>query len=589
MLCAGAAATGVVATSAAERWWNCVQFAGGLWLATAVLTCVALVSPTRSRPAVLAAGLSGSTLAQLWFHEATLRTAFVPVAARAVEVIVVVALCERWLAPGPSIRRTRHAQTFFGIAVIAGALGATVALLDDAALIAGNRVDSWWQWLLAATMGQLVATPVALTRRARLITPARGRWLAELIGTLAELAVLTGLALILDAPLLFTIVPLVMWLAIRFGPRLTAPVCVVITVAVTAASTHGSGPFAPPELARSIDMQLFSMSVALSSLIAGGHALRARRDHSRLAGILAAIPDIVLVRDLRGDVVDAWVPQGHRDGIESLAPGIADSPPIVDDPPPPVEQPALVSTRDGRTFERRAATVRGHRTVEFYRDVTEERRARTELRRRQESLDDTRTAEQARIAKAIHDSPLQLLAAAKIRVETAADEVADASTVALLANAADLIAQSIGELRGQLTALTPPDVGGGAVVPALEQVARRVLEPHVSVSARQAASRLDPDAAIVLFQAGREALSNIAKHAQATSVHLDLVDIGGAAVLTVRDDGVGPTATTADREHVGLALLRERVDGVGGRVDLVQQPGAGTELIVTVPTEREQP
>lgn len=581
LLCSLAAAVGVIAATAGERWWNDGRRTGALWMVAALLTCVALASPRRHRPAVLVGGVVGTVVAAMWVRDLDPREAVSVSIACTIEVLAVVLLSDRWLPDGPSIQRTRNAQTFFGIAVIAGFLGATVSVVDQA----DGRFESWWHWMLAATVGQLVVTPVALTRQAHLITPARGRQLWELIFTVVELGALTALALLLDAPLLFTAVPLVMWLAIRFGPRLTAPLSVVMAVAVAAASNHGSGPFADRGTNVGIQMQLFCMSVALSSLIAGGHALRAWRDHGRLAGILAAIPDVVLVRDQRGNVVDAWVPQGHQASVASLAPDVVGSPPIIDDEPPQVAEPSLVGTPDGRTFERRAATVRGQRTVEFYRDVTAERQARKELRRRQEAIDDARTAEQARIARAIHDSPLQLLAAAKIRVETAESEITNDAAAELLTGAAGLIAQSIGELRGQLTALTPPDVAAGAVVPALEQVARRVLEPHVTVSARQATERrLDPAVATVLFQAGREALANAAKHAQASSVDVELVDAGGVAVLTVRDDGVGPTVTTGDREHVGLALVRERVDAVGGRLELLQETGAGSALVVRVPT-----
>lgn len=554
-----------------------------LWLATAAATAFVLACPARDRGAAIAGLVVGAVVTAVTVSGDSLRSALSPIAANTIEVLAVVFLTIALLPAGPSIRRTRDALLFLAVAATASALSATIAIADTSSQVIDERWESWWRWALGDLIGQMLVVPIVLTWGAHLITAPTGRRMTELVLTLSGLVGLTVVAMIVDIPLLFTAVPVVMWLSIRFGPRLTAPIALIIAVGVTAASGRGVGPFGDAEGDAVAQAQLFNLAIALSSLIGGAHALRAWRDHLRLAGVLAALPDVVLVRDLDGRIVDSWIPSRHRDATIAMAPGVSSAPPIIDDEPPPVDGPTLVDAPTGTVFERRAATVRGRRTVEFYRDVTSEQQTLKDLRRSEEAFDDARTAEQARIAKAIHDSPLQLLAAAKMRLEAAAADVAEVGDDELVTSAIDLIGQAAVELRGQVTELMPADVEAGEVVPALEQLARRMLEPGISVCATQHVGHIDGRVAATLFQIGREAIANVAKHAHARRVVIDLSGADGETVLKIVDDGVGAAAPAAGPGHIGVALMRERAESIGGHLTLGQRDGAGTELTVRVP------
>ena len=494
--------------------WNGDFVPGPLWLATGAATALALACPHDSRPAVILGTVVGAVTAGLVVYDDTPRTLMTPVAGNLVQLLIVMWSCDRLLPAGPSIRRTRHALLVMAITLVACVVSGAVAVADTASTVVSGRWESWWRWVLGDAIGLLLTLPIALFWEARLITSPRGRKLTELVLTLLGIVSITAVSMVVDTPLLFTTVPLVMWLAIRFGPRITAPLTLVLAITVTTVSGHGAGPFESFGGDAVVQAQLFTLSIALSSLVGGAHALRAWRDHNRLAGLLAAVPDVVLVRDEDGEIVDTWVPPGRHAAVRELAPDAPGAPPIVDDDPLPVEIPVLVTTPAGSVFERRTAQAREDRRVEFYRDVTAEQQAFKDLRRREEALEDAPTAEQARIAKEIHDSPLQLLAAAKMRVETVGAELADDGLVQLLTSAADLIGQSLGELRGQIHALTPADVTAGEVVPALEHLARQVLDPSVEVTTQQAVDRLGGEVSTVLFQVGREAIANVAKHAR---------------------------------------------------------------------------
>jgi len=89
----------------------------------------------------------------------------------------------------------------------------------------------------------------------------------------------------------------------------------------------------------------------------------------------------------------------------------------------------------------------------------------------------------------------------------------------------------------------------------------------------------------VLFRIVQEALNNVARHAQASTVWIELnLEEAGVVQLTVRDDGVGfdPAVLeqTARSGHLGLKQMRERVAGLKGTFSLRSAPGQGTEIRV---------
>jgi signal transduction histidine kinase len=89
------------------------------------------------------------------------------------------------------------------------------------------------------------------------------------------------------------------------------------------------------------------------------------------------------------------------------------------------------------------------------------------------------------------------------------------------------------------------------------------------------------DAEVVAYFVIAEALANVQKHARATCAEIVLSSTAEAACVQISDDGVG----AADRGGSGLRNLRDRVEAVGGRLDVDSPPGAGTCLRVEIPLE----
>jgi signal transduction histidine kinase len=97
-------------------------------------------------------------------------------------------------------------------------------------------------------------------------------------------------------------------------------------------------------------------------------------------------------------------------------------------------------------------------------------------------------------------------------------------------------------------------------------------EPRVSQGAKEA-----------LYRVAQEALHNIVKHSQATTVALRLGQDAGFVSLTVQDDGVGFDPAGDFPGHLGLKSMRERAERLGGTLELESSPGKGTRVRMRIP------
>jgi len=96
--------------------------------------------------------------------------------------------------------------------------------------------------------------------------------------------------------------------------------------------------------------------------------------------------------------------------------------------------------------------------------------------------------------------------------------------------------------------------------------------------------RLSRDQTTALFRIFQESLTNVARHAQATKVWVNLSEEEDAVVLEVEDDGVGISpARLAERRSLGLLGMRERVAVFGGEIEFAGVPGQGTAVLVRMP------
>jgi signal transduction histidine kinase len=138
------------------------------------------------------------------------------------------------------------------------------------------------------------------------------------------------------------------------------------------------------------------------------------------------------------------------------------------------------------------------------------------------------------------------------------------------------------ELQEISRGIHPAILSEGGLEPALKTLARRSAVPvELEVHAQR---RLPAQVEVAAYYVVSEALTNAAKHANASVAHVDVEASDGVLQLLIRDDGDGGADPTRGS---GLIGLTDRVEALGGTIEVVSPPGEGTSLLVTLPVEAQ--
>jgi signal transduction histidine kinase len=217
--------------------------------------------------------------------------------------------------------------------------------------------------------------------------------------------------------------------------------------------------------------------------------------------------------------------------------------------------------------------------------------ARTvELARLSTRMVEQHEEERRRLSRELHDETAQVFSAVKIELGLLRDGAAPA-VAKRLDRALDLMDTGIRSIRAVTNDLRPSLLDDLGLVPALRSLGsefseRTRIATDLTISGE--APVLSKDAELALFRALQEALSNVARHAGASAVAIQLARESDAMVLSVQDNGRGVPPGTNPRDferngHMGLAGMRERIRALGGDIDLTSTPGGGVRLTVRVP------
>jgi signal transduction histidine kinase len=210
-----------------------------------------------------------------------------------------------------------------------------------------------------------------------------------------------------------------------------------------------------------------------------------------------------------------------------------------------------------------------------------------QLRERVEDLRDARAriiaaadAERRRIERDLHDGAQQRLVALSLTLGLAQSRLdADPTAAApLIAQAREEAQLAVQELRELASGIHPALLSDRGLGPALEALAARAPIPTEVVGVP--AQRLPPPVESAAYFVTAEALTNVAKYANAHSASVALAVEHGRMRLTVRDDGVGGADLAAGR---GLRGLRDRVEALDGTLHVQSPVGQGTTITVEIP------
>ena len=231
-------------------------------------------------------------------------------------------------------------------------------------------------------------------------------------------------------------------------------------------------------------------------------------------------------------------------------------------------------------------------------DVTERKEAETRLLAYQEQLRALTSEltlieekERRRIASELHDQIGQNLALCKLKVAALENNQADSALKGELAAVSRLLECSIQDARSLIFDLSPPVLYELGFTAALEWLAERIQEQfHVPIEfeSRFDEPELDNDRQVILFQVIRELLVNVGKHSRASQAKVILSFEAPFLKIQVNDNGVGFDASTIfnPREQnggFGFFSMRERLNYLGGGLEVKSKPGKGSQIILTVP------
>ncbi|MBE2237422.1 MAG: response regulator [Caldilineaceae bacterium] len=219
------------------------------------------------------------------------------------------------------------------------------------------------------------------------------------------------------------------------------------------------------------------------------------------------------------------------------------------------------------------------------------KRSELELAELQRRLADSREQERLSLAREIHDGPLQEVLGLRLHIGAVANEIPSEMAPRIdqilqqLQHAADILRNLCGELR-------PPALSPFGLEQAIYSYVQQFRSLHdtleIEMDLDEDNQQLSESTRLALYRIFQNAMTNIAKHAQARRVTIQLQIGPQQIVLQIKDDGRGFTVpsswmTIARRGHYGLLGAAERAESIGGRLLVHSEPGRGATVIAIAP------
>jgi signal transduction histidine kinase len=207
--------------------------------------------------------------------------------------------------------------------------------------------------------------------------------------------------------------------------------------------------------------------------------------------------------------------------------------------------------------------------------------ANAELRATRALLRETsRLGERVRISRELHDLAGHHLTALHLQLEVAS-HVAEGSAAEHVLRARSIAKLLLADVREVVTDLRRTEAVDVREV--LGELVDGLPRPRVHLEVDPALALDDPERAHVVVRCVQEAVTNAIRHGDADNVWVTLRLDGGSVDVVTRDDGVGASDVEPGN---GLRGMRERVDGLGGRLDVTTSPGAGFAVRALIPLAR---
>ena len=569
--------------------------------------------------------------------------------------LVVAALLLRRLTGGRSgLERVADVVAFVACALVAALISAAfgpLALRLGDVISAGDLGEVFRTWTLGDAAGVLVVAPVILTWASTGLAGIGRRERIEGAVVLVLLVLLAELPPQRDVP--YIVFPVLLWAAVRFGPRGAATAILVVCSITVWNTAQNDGPFVRDSITDSLlATQLFIAISALTSLVLAAVTAERRRaaaELEALAGEQAALrrvatlvasgapprrvfeqvteevarllgmPGASVMRydgERTATVVGGW----SDDGVLSLPLGSTfdlDGDTVVarvlrSGGPQRVERYADAHGDLAATLQRSGyraavaapivvagelwgAVAAGTRSDEPLRPGVEKQLcdfgdlvaqalanadAHEQLAASRARIVEAGDAERRRLERNLHDGAQQRLVslALDLRMIDATLEKDPPKARTILEGAQNQLAQGLDELRELARGIHPAVLTDRGLGPALESLAIRAPLP-VEITAMPEERLAGPVEAAAYYVVA-EAITNIAKYAQASHATVSVHRDNGCATVTVADDGIGGADPS---KGSGLRGLADRLEALNGRLDVESSVAHGTRISAEIP------
>jgi PAS domain S-box-containing protein len=254
---------------------------------------------------------------------------------------------------------------------------------------------------------------------------------------------------------------------------------------------------------------------------------------------------------------------------------------------------------DGHLFPIEGSISRASSGAPYYtvimRDVSERQRVQEKLTRSHDqlrqlsaALQTIREEERTHIARELHDDLGQILASLRMDLNLLQrTDGTPADSLRLMQGMEQNLLTAIASLRRIASNLRPRALDEGGLYFALQGLRDDFVERYdipCSLLADEAELRLDDAASTAIFRIVQEALTNIARHAEASSVTMNLFRLNGDLLVTIRDDGRGIRPEDMEKaESLGLIGMRERVWAMRGEITISAEEPSGTRIDIVLP------
>jgi signal transduction histidine kinase len=206
--------------------------------------------------------------------------------------------------------------------------------------------------------------------------------------------------------------------------------------------------------------------------------------------------------------------------------------------------------------------------------------------------------ERMRVARELHDELGQSLSSTVLQIDMAKRQLADnpAAPVEHLDQANTILKDATDQMYDLISGLRPSVLDDLGLEAAFASLAKRTLKPagvEFSLETDQLEDRLPTEIETILYRVFQEALTNVLRHAQASSVALKLTLQGQQVIAEYVDNGVGfdieqPPESNGRSTGLGLVGMRERVEQFSGEFHVSSKPGQGTRIFVRLPIESSE-